>query len=109
MTAFAPLPLSLLVVLGAAVTYHLLAHRHPRLLLVAHLGRSASARALGVVVGGLALLGGVQGLAEWYDATAVTRGLLAALVAVGWVLATSWAVKLDSDPGGRRTASVAGA
>jgi hypothetical protein len=108
MSALAPLPLTLLVVLGAGLTHHLLAHRHPRLLLAAHLGRSTSARAVGVVIGGLVLLGGVQGLAEWYAATGVTRGLLAALVAVGWVLAASWAVKLDSDPSGRRTASVAG-
>jgi hypothetical protein len=96
----------MLALAGVAVTHHLLSHRRPTLLRAAHVAGWAPGRALGVLVGGLLVLGGVEGVAEANAATAVTRGLLAALVVVAWVVATSWAVKLDADPAGRRTAAI---
>lgn len=63
-------------------------------LLVRHL----PARVLGVAAGGLIVLTNVQTLAQWADATGVTRGLLASIVFTLWVLWTAWAVKLEQPP-----------
>ena len=53
----------------------------------------------------------LQTLADWADASGVTRGLLASLAFTLWVLWTSWAVKLEtpSDPADPRSATPVGA
>jgi uncharacterized membrane protein YfcA len=73
--------------------------------------RYLPARVLGVAAGGLIVLTNLQTLAEWSDASAVTEGLLAALVLNLWVLWTAWAVKLEQpgDPRDPRTATPVGA
>jgi uncharacterized membrane protein YfcA len=73
--------------------------------------RYLPARVLGVAAGGLIVLTNLQTLAEWSDASAVTKGLFAALVLNLWVLWTAWAVKLEQpgDPRDPRTATPVGA
>jgi uncharacterized protein len=73
--------------------------------------RYLPARVLGVAAGGLIVLTNLQTLADWAEASAVTEGLLAALVLNLWVLWTAWAVKLEQpgDPRDPRTATPVGA
>jgi uncharacterized protein len=77
----------------------------------ATLVRYLPARVLGVAACGLIVLTNLQTLADWADASGVTRGLLASLAFTLWVLWTSWAVKLEtpSDPADPRTATPVGA
>lgn len=79
--------------------------------IAAALVRHLPARVLGVAAGGLIVLTNVQTLADRWDATAVTEGLLASVVFTLWVLWTAWAVKLEQpgDPRDPRTASPVGA
>jgi uncharacterized membrane protein YfcA len=77
----------------------------------ATLVRYLPARVLGVAAGGLIVLTNLQTLADWADASGVTRGLLASLIFTLWVLWTSWAIKLEtpSDPADPRVATPVGA
>ena len=79
--------------------------------IAAVLVRYLPARVLGVAAGGLVVLTNLQTLADWADATAMTEGLLAAMVFTLWVLWTSWAVKLEQpgDPADAGAAAPAGA
>ncbi|MFC4784533.1 sulfite exporter TauE/SafE family protein [Nocardioides sp. MAHUQ-72] len=61
--------------------------------------RLLPARVLGVSAGGLIVMTNLTTLGDWFDASGITRGLLAAVVFTLWVLWVAWAVKLDqADP-----------
>ncbi|HRD61406.1 MAG TPA: hypothetical protein PK324_12280 [Nocardioides sp.] len=95
-----PVVATLLIGLGAFLTYRFLALRRPSA------DHRFPARVLGVAAGGLIVLINLRALADWAGATAVTQGLLASLVVTLWVLWTSWAVKLEQagDPADPRSA-----